>query len=124
MNFDFLNKYRVKNGFFKSDDSSDFGLFFIPTKQNKILKVLSSGWQNGEWYHVSASLPDRCPTWDEMSKIKELFYGEDVTVVQFHPKKSEYVNNHQYCLHLWMKNNHDFELPPSVLTGINQSAKL
>jgi hypothetical protein len=64
------------------------------------------------WDHVSVSLDHRCPTWDEMSHIKDLFFDKEETAVQFHPKKSEYVNNHPYVLHLWKKMDHDYELPP------------
>lgn len=44
----------------------------------------------------------RCPTWAEMCYVKETFWDdpEDV-VIQYHPPKSEYVSNHQNCLHLW-----------------------
>ena len=36
-----------------------------------------------------------------MCFIKDLFWdGEDV-VIQYHAKKSEYVNRYDNCLHLW-----------------------
>lgn len=73
-------------------------------------------WSNGEgWEHVSVSFPRRTPTWEEMCKVKDLFWNEDETVVQFHPKKSEYVNIHPYCLHLWRKKGSDAELPEKKL---------
>jgi len=53
--------------------------------------------------HVSVSLRRRCPTWDEMSMIKDVFWEDDELVVQFHPPKSQYVNIHPNCLHLWRK---------------------
>lgn len=34
--------------------------------------------------------------------------------VQFHPPKSEYVNLHTYCLHLWKKIGGTFETPPKM----------
>lgn len=69
----------------------------------------------GDWEHVSVSYPRRCPTWDEMCKVKDLFFDKDETVVQFHPKKGEYVNLHPYCLHLWRKQGSEFELPAQRL---------
>jgi hypothetical protein len=119
-----LEKYRVKfDKLWGTDPGDDKGLFFIPTKASSLsgpkLKVLSSPFKKSEgWQHVSVSLPNRCPTWAEMDRVKELFWGEDETVVQFHPKKSEYVNNHPNCLHLWKKIGTEHELPPSILTGI------
>jgi hypothetical protein len=38
-------------------------------------------------------------------------------VVQFHPPKSQYVNCHPYCLHLWRNKNQEVILPPSILVG-------
>lgn len=67
---------------------------------------------DGGWEHVSVSYRKRTPTWDEMCKVKEMFWNDDETVVQYHPPKSEYVNIHEYCLHLWRKKNTDFETPP------------
>lgn len=79
------------------------------------LHVISSGLasndcKHGDWEHVSVSCEDRCPTWEEMQRVKELFWRDDETVIQFHPPKSEYVNHHQYCLHLW-KPPYSVELP-------------
>jgi hypothetical protein len=44
---------------------------------------------------------ERIPYWDEMEFVKELFWDEDDTVVQFHPAKSNYVNVNPNVLHLW-----------------------
>ena len=60
--------------------------------------VVSNG---GGWDHVSVSLSSRCPTWDEMVRMKELFFADDECVMQLHPPKSDYINCHPYCLHLW-----------------------
>ena len=117
----FLNKHRVKTGFYASNDDDKFGFFFIKYKLSKIpLKVMSSefGSNQTDWEHVSVSLPNRCPTWDEMCFIKDLFWEDDQTVVQFHPPKSEYVNNHKYCLHLWRNTKNETETPSSILVGL------
>lgn len=69
------------------------------------------------WEHVSVSLPDRTPTWEEMHAIKGLFWGEEDCVVQYHPPKSDYVNAHPYCLHLWRPTEGTIPRPPSDLVG-------
>lgn len=53
------------------------------------------------WDHVSVSLPTRCPTWEEMCYIKSLFFEDEERVMQLHPEKSKWINNHPFCLHLW-----------------------
>jgi len=52
-----------------------------------------------------------------MCFIKDLFWdGEDV-VIQHHPKKSEYVNRHDNCLHLWRPVAVEIPTPPKELVG-------
>ena len=73
-------------------------------------------WSFGEgWEHVSVSYKNRCPTWEEMCRVKDMFFGPEEVVVQYHPRQSEYVNHHPYCLHLWRKCEEDFETPPMIL---------
>ncbi len=44
---------------------------------------------------------------------KDMFFKEDEIVVQYHPAKSEYVNNMPNCLHLWRPTNGALPTPPS-----------
>lgn len=67
------------------------------------------------WEHVSVSLPNRCLTWEEMCFIKDKFWDEQDCVVQYHPPKSEHINNHPYCLHLWRPTVQDMPMPPSIM---------
>lgn len=75
-------------------------------------------WSNGGgWEHVSISPFKRSytPTWDEMCKLKDMFFCSDETVVQYHPAKNEYVNNLPNCLHLWRPINEKMPAPPSYV---------
>ena len=90
------------------------GAFKVKFESYELRIIASDGMS---WDHVSVSLPNRCPNWKEMSFVKDLFFDEDETVAQFHPKKSEYVNYHPYCLHLWRKQDEEFLLPPSIFVG-------
>lgn len=73
------------------------------------------------WDHVSVraieSGTERTPTWDEMCLIKDLFWDADDCVVQFHPPRSEYVDEHPNVLHLWRPSNTNIQTPPSILVG-------
>lgn len=69
------------------------------------------------WEHVSVSTPGRCPNWDEMCFVKDLFWAPEDVVIQFHPGRSHYVNNHPYCLHLWRAQGIDLPQPPPELVG-------
>lgn len=72
------------------------------------------------WEHVSVSSKNRIPSWEVMCKIKELFFEDDEVVIQYHPKKSEYINNHKNCLHLWRAIEKEIPTPPSILVGIRK----
>lgn len=99
------------------------GMFFIPCGR-EILRCMVSDGSGAEecglapWEHVSISLASRCPTWAEMCFVKDIFWADDECVVQFHPPKADYVNNHPYCLHLWRPVNTTFPRPPSIMVGL------
>ena len=68
------------------------------------------GFDEGGWEHVSVSpYKGKLPTWDDMCEIKDIFWNDDEEVIQIHPKKSEYVNILDNCLHLWR--HREIELP-------------
>lgn len=119
MPFKMPENLRLRNGF--SEPGDDFGNFLIPpslaAKTPALLIQASSGLG---WEHVSVSVigHTRCPTWQEMCKIKELFWDDEDAVMQLHPPKSEYVNNVANCLHLWRPTEATIPLPDSILVGI------
>ena len=53
-----------------------------------------------------------------MCFVKDIFWEPDVCVVQFHPARSQYVNNHPYCLHLWHPLEADLPAPPTIAVGM------
>ena len=120
--FVFLNKHRVRTGPFASDDSYGFtGAFeFSLMQELRPIRVIASDREG--WKHVSVSHPkaiERPPSWYVMCAVKDLFWDDEDTVIQFHPKKSEYVNNHSGCLHLWQcMDGREQPTPPPILVGI------
>ena len=112
------NQHRVRRGALSSDDTYvDEGAFEIPSNhRSEVLTVIASNGMG--WEHVSVSLgpfSKKCPSWEEMCQVKDLFWDEDVCVVQFHPAKSDYVNRHKGCLHMWRKIGAVVELPPKFM---------
>ena len=73
----------------------------------------------GGWEHVSVALfGGKTPSWNDMCALKDMFWNNEECVVQFHPPKSEYVNNVENCLHLWKPIGQEFPIPDSILVGI------
>ena len=79
----------------------------------------------GGWEHVSvAPLNSRItPSWDDMCKVKDMFWHGYEAVIQIHPPKSEYVNNLPNCLHLWKPRDEVLPLPPSFMVGLKKDEK-
>lgn len=112
------NQYRIRTGPMGSDDSiGRMGAFRIPTRPGEPPLLVIASDEYG-WEHVSVSRPDRCPSWDEMCRVKALFWDDEDTVMQLHPPRSQWVNNHSHCLHLWRPTQQDIPLPPSILVGV------
>ena len=96
------------------------GFIRLPRKNKTGFAKASIIWSWGAgWEHVSVSpLNGSMPTWEDMCLIKDMFWKDDECVVQYHPPKSEYVNNMPNCLHLWRPIALEIPIPPSILTGI------
>lgn len=108
---------RITSGqFATTKEDGNNGFFRVP-----LTHMLGTDWLNivasdyGGWEHVSVTKNVKghsvIPTWDEMCMIKDLFWGEEDEVIQIHPKKSEYVNLHPNCLHLWRTCNNEPPFP-------------
>lgn len=108
---------RIRTGPTGSDSSyGNNGAFWVTLKTfgQRVLVIASD---EGGWEHVSVSRQDRCPTWAEMCEVKDLFFGPDEWVMQYHPAASDYVNHHPYCLHLWRPVGMEFPVPPAWMVG-------
>lgn len=80
----------------------------------------------GGWEHISMAPLKRSkmPTWDDMCRLKDMFFYEDEVVVQYHPAKKDYVNMIQNCLHLWKPIDETLPVPPSIFVGLKKGRKL
>ncbi len=107
---------RILSGRLASDSSFGMqGAFIFKTQSKELLVISGIGF---EWEHVSVSTSNRCPNWQEMCFIKNLFWDPNETVMQIHPPEENYINNHPYCLHLWKPLQAQIPMPPEILVGI------
>ena len=98
---------------------------FMCQRRGHVLRMIASGGPYCEgWEHVSVSLEKRCPTWEEMCFVKDLFWLPGECVMQLHPPEEEWVNNHPFCLHLWRPLEAIIPLPPSILVGDKKAGLL
>ena len=121
--FSVPNCYRIRDGLLPSDDSyGNNGAFLLPPvgPSDRRLYIIAS--DGAGWEHVSVHANDgkrnRTPTWEEMCRAKDAFWGPEDVVVQYHPRRSQYVNEHAHTLHLWRPTlGHGMPEPPSILVG-------
>ncbi len=121
-----INKCRIRNGAFASDDSDGMNGFFIFEIDGKLYKVVASdgmGWKHVSVSHAAPNLRLRTPAWKIMCAVKDLFWEPEDTVIQYHPAHSQYVNCHPGCLHLWQPLNEKLPIPPSIMVGPDEYKK-
>jgi hypothetical protein len=98
------------------DGDETCGAFVVPSPIDKgPIRVIASS--DFGWEHVSVSRRNRTPNWTEMSHIKGLFYKDDETVMELHVPKSDHINEHPYCLHLWRPTHQEIPRPPAFMVG-------
>ncbi|HIT11388.1 MAG TPA: hypothetical protein IAB58_01220 [Candidatus Pelethosoma merdigallinarum] len=96
------------------------GIIYDKKTRTKLNFILS--WGAG-WEHCSVSITDRykrCPSWEQMCFIKDSFWNDDECCVEYHPAKKDYVNNHEYCLHIWKPIDQEIPTPPSLMVGLKK----
>jgi hypothetical protein len=114
MTFRVPEKFRLRE--YSSPEDGNNGAFSVQLAHGQRLFVVAS--DGGGWEHVSASRKDRLPTWTEMCQLKSMFWDDCDVVMQLHPRRDEYVNNHPNCLHLWRPTDREIPTPPSIFVGV------
>lgn len=112
-----VEKGRLLHGPFRSCAGDDYGAFQIDGPCGEPLHmIVGPGDADPDipWEHVSVSTRRRTPNWKEMCFAKDLFWDDEEVVMQLHPAKSNWINNHPYVLHLWRPVNEKIPLPPHI----------
>lgn len=112
-NLNYLNKYRVDmfgDGYLGDEHN---GAFKLKIKGGQYFVIASDG---KGWEHISITHTNghKMPSWNTMCELKDMFFEDYETVMQLHPAKKDYVNNHKHCLHLWRPIDKEIPLPPKM----------
>lgn len=62
---------------------------------------LPGGTHAGLWLHVSVSRRDRCPSYEELTEVRDRLFRATDTVLHVWPPRDEHFSLHPNCLHLW-----------------------
>ena len=109
-----IEMYRQRVDGARTAVAGNNGYFLVPYKERRLAVIAA----DELWDHVSVSLPDRTPTWEEMCHVKSLFFTDDEWVMQLHPPKSKNISMHDFCLHLWRPHDQAIPMPPSWMVGL------
>lgn len=83
-------------------------LLKLPT----VTLMIVVGWEGG-WDHVSVSTKKRTPKYQEMKRIKRMFFKKDEWAIEYHPPHTKYISVNDNVLHLWRPQNVEIPTPPS-----------
>ena len=116
MAFKAPHKYGVRHPLFGYGDGNN-GFFQMDGPCGRTLNVQSS--DGGGWEHVSVSIKGmgRLPNWLEMCFVKDQFWEDEDCVIQYHPPRSDYVDN-AAVLHMWRPIGIMLPRPPSIMVGL------
>ena len=118
-----MNRYQLSGLPMTSFLSGNNGFFIIPDMAKPGHELRCQASDGSGWEHVSISVgfenqpPYRTPTWEEMCRVKAIFWDEDDCVLQYHTPKKDYVNCHPFVLHLWRNTQVSIPVPDPILVG-------
>lgn len=123
-NLNELDKYRIKHPFGWDGPTSGTFKVFVDGRSFMVIASVDDCGADGLMEHISVTPKNqkRCPTWEEMAAIKDMFFLPEEECVQFHPKHSEYVNYHHFCLHIWRPVNGSLKQPHMATGGMTTLA--
>ena len=106
----------TRNLFIEAEtDNAGMGGYYYDVISGKNLNFIFS-YQMG-WEHLSVSMPSKTPSWDQMCRMKDIFWNKDEACVEYHPKEEDYVNMHKHCLHICRPTEEYLPTPPHFLVG-------
>lgn len=126
MTFERAEKYRVMRPIAHlppTKTGNRYGMFIMGVPGQTQVRMMVCDGEETSWEHVSVSklvvgkkgrVQQVTPSWEEMCVVKDLFWDAEDCVVQFHPPKSQYVNTHANCLHLWKAVGDNWKTPDQI----------
>jgi hypothetical protein len=112
-----LDRFRVHDGGWSGDGAH--GAFVVPFGQpphpRARLRVIASADPDIGWEHVSVSLAQRVPRYEEMVHIGDLFFLPEETWIQYRVPKRDHINIHPYVLHWWRPLKANIPMPEAWL---------
>jgi hypothetical protein len=86
--------------------------------KNKLTVIMSveDRRPGGIWWHISIAHPLGLPSWEQLVEVKEAFMGKEVKAMHLLPPRSQWMNVHPHCMHLWVRLDGD-TYPDELIDG-------
>jgi len=118
---DYLEASRLRDRRLDSRPGDTFGAFRVsmPGSQAVMLVIIGDGkeWERTgfalpAWEHVSVSLKNRTPTWEEMEWVREQVFDDSELVLWLSVPRADHINIHDNVLHMWRPIGVELPVPP------------
>lgn len=73
----------------------------IHGKQYTVISSVSKENDGNIWHHLSVASRSRLPSYDVLKFVKATFMRPDKDAIEVHAKKTNHINIHPNCRHLW-----------------------
>jgi hypothetical protein len=108
-------RWRITTGKMASDATYGWNGHFLVPLEGQIWLVRISDEMGWRHLSVSNSQNRKLPDWMVLRRLKEAFYADEEWACQYFPAREEYINDCQWCLHLWSPLNDTLPTPSFVL---------
>jgi hypothetical protein len=78
-----------------------FGQIYTSANGLKSIVTRDTTPHDGPLWHLSASYSHRLPSWEDMRDLRNALLPPKLDFMLVLPRDGDYVNLHEYCLHIW-----------------------
>ncbi len=98
---EYLEGLSVPPGWDIVQDGIDGRLWRRRDNRMSVLASIAVELDEKQWLHLSIAHPSRMPTYKELVYLKRHWAGEDRKCIMVFPPRTEHVDFHHFCLHLF-----------------------
>lgn len=98
----YLNGLRTPPGWREFRYREDGGQWLNDKRKLSVIASIAVEQDGRVWLHLSMAHPSRMPTYEELTYLKRHWAGDERKAIMVLPAKTEHVNIHQNCLHLFV----------------------
>ena len=91
----------IDNSAYKLIETRLDGHMYMGIDGMSVIESIAIEDDGNTWLHVSFARKSRMPDYEDMARIRKIFFKETQKVIMIFPPKEKHVNIHPYCLHFF-----------------------